>query len=221
LERENELWNIVENSTTNPVYMLTYPTLLATYNEKSIKDKRIILDAIKDHLIPHVIGKRNYYNMWESLMNLYQITNENQNIVLREKLKRIKMTKAENVVTYLTRLTLMRDELGAFGEAIVESETLNGVTKQSVVFFECIVVRDNLPKWEHIWDEFVQEETQRGYVHGISSTGNDEENVALVVNKNKKFKKGPKGGNKPKSERKKDMSKFKLFACHKFEHYAG
>jgi hypothetical protein len=41
-------------------------------------------------------------------------------MVLREKLKSIKMTKAENVVTYLTRLTKVRDELGVVGEAIAE-----------------------------------------------------------------------------------------------------
>jgi hypothetical protein len=32
-------------------------------------------------------------------------------MVLREKLKSIKMTKAINVVTYLTRLTQVRDEI--------------------------------------------------------------------------------------------------------------
>jgi hypothetical protein len=83
------------------------------------------------------------------------------------------------------------------------------------------VARENLPKWERLWDYFVQEETRRGYVHGSSSTGHDEENVALAANSKKKFKKGPKGGNKPKGEGKKDMSKVKCFACHKFRHYAG
>ena len=58
-------------------------------------------------------------------------------------------------------------------------------------------------------------------MHGGSSIFSDEENVALVANNNKKFKKGPKGGNKPKSEGKKDMRKFKCFACHKFGHYVG
>jgi hypothetical protein len=90
------------------------------------------------------------------------------------------MTKAENVVTYLTRLTQMRNELGAVGEAIVDSElvrtALNGVSKQWVVFVEGIVAREKLPNWERLWDEFVQEETRRGYVHGSSSTGHDEEN---------------------------------------------
>jgi hypothetical protein len=143
LLQESELWDIVENSTTKSVNVPTYPTLLATYTKKSIKAKRIILDAIKAHLIPHVTGKTNAYEMWESLMKLYQSTNENRKMVLREKLKSIKMAKAENVVTYLTRLIEVRDELGADGEDIDESElvrtTLNGVAKQWVVFVEGIV----------------------------------------------------------------------------------
>jgi hypothetical protein len=203
----------------------TDPTLIAAYTKKSIKAKRIILDAIKDHLIPHVTGKINAYEMWESLTKLYQSTNENRKMVLREKLKSIKMTKAENVVTYLTRLTQVRDELGVVREVIADNElvrtALNGVTKQWVVFVEGIVARENLPKWERLWDDFVQEKTQRSNVHGSSSTRNNEENVALAANNNKKFKKGAKGGNKPKSESKKDMRKVKCFACHKFGHYAG
>ena len=53
----NELWDIVENSTTHPVVVPTDATLLAAYNKKSIKAKRFILDSIKDHLIPHVTEK--------------------------------------------------------------------------------------------------------------------------------------------------------------------
>ena len=45
--------------------------------------------------------------------------------------------------------------------------------------------------------------------------------MALATTSKKKFKKGPKGGNNPKGEGKKDMRKVKCFACHKFGHYAG
>ena len=58
-------------------------------------------------------------------------------------------------------------------------------------------------------------------MHGSSSTGHEEENVALATTSKKKFKKGPKGGNKPKGEGKKDMNKVKWFACHKFGHYTS
>jgi hypothetical protein len=45
--------------------------------------------------------------------------------------------------------------------------------------------------------------------------------VALSTTSKKNFKKGPKGGHKPKGEGKKDMNKFNLFACHRFGHYVG
>jgi hypothetical protein len=84
-------------------------------------------------------------------------------MVLREKLKSIKMTKAKKVVTYLTRLTQVRDELEVVGESIVDSElvrtALNGVSKQWVLFVDGIVAREKLPNLECLWDEFIQEET--------------------------------------------------------------
>jgi hypothetical protein len=58
-------------------------------------------------------------------------------------------------------------------------------------------------------------------VQGSSSNSNDEENLTLATKGEKKSKKGSKGGNKQKSEGKKDMRKVKCFACHKFGHYAG
>jgi hypothetical protein len=133
LLQECELWDILNNTQTNPVTMPTYATLLAAYTKKNIKAKIIILDAIKDHAIPYVTCKANAYEMWESLTKLYQSSNENQKMVLREKLKGIKMTKSENVATYITKITRVRDELGVVGEVIADNElvrtALNGVTK--------------------------------------------------------------------------------------------
>jgi hypothetical protein len=153
------LWDIVENSQTNHVMVPTDVTLLKAYTKKNIKAKRIIIDAIKDHVIPHVTGKTNAYEMWESLTKLYQSSNENRKMLLREKLKSIKMTKIESVSTYLTKFTQMRDEIGVVGEVVVENDlvriTLNGVTKQWVVFVERIVARGNFPKWDHLWDDFI------------------------------------------------------------------
>jgi hypothetical protein len=225
LLQESELRDIVENSTTNPVNAPTDPTLLAAYTKKSIKAKRIILYAIKDHLIPHVTGKTNAYEMWESLTKLYRSTNENRKMALREKLKSMKMTKAGNVVTYLTRLTQVRDELGVAGEAIADSElvrtALNGVNKQRVFLLRALWLGRTFPSGNIFGMTLFRRRPREVYVHGSSSTSNDEENVALVANNKKKFKKDPKARNNPKSEGKKDMSKVNCFACHKFGHHAG
>jgi hypothetical protein len=122
LLQECELWDIVNSTQQNPVTVPTDAIILAEYTKKNIKAKIIILDAIKDHVIPHVTSKSNAYEMWESLTKLYQSSNENRKMVLREKLKGIRMTKTENVATYLTKITQVRDELGVVGEVIADNE---------------------------------------------------------------------------------------------------
>ena len=172
---------------------------MAAFNKKDIKARRIILDAVKDHVIPHILSKTRAYGMWDALTSLFQSSNENRKMVLREKLKNIKIVKGEVVISYLTRVSQVRDELVALGEVVPIAElvrtTMNGVSKPWDVFVEDFVARENLPTWDRICDDFVQEETRRGLVQGSASTSReDEEDVALTTKGNKKFKKGPKKG---------------------------
>ena len=53
LLEEDDLWDIVKNVAT-PIY----PHELVAHNKRIVKAKRMILDAIKDHLIPHVFEKK-------------------------------------------------------------------------------------------------------------------------------------------------------------------
>ena len=56
---ENELWDeVVHNTTTNHIVVpaSTSRQALSAFN-KDIKTRRIILDAIKDHVIPHIHSK--------------------------------------------------------------------------------------------------------------------------------------------------------------------
>jgi hypothetical protein len=98
----------------------------------------IILDVIKDHVAPHISSKGHAYQMWEDLTRMYQRTNENRKMVLREKMKSIWMAKSEGVTSYLTQITQVRYELPIVGEAMGEAEllqtTLNGVSKPWAMF---------------------------------------------------------------------------------------
>ena len=89
------------------------------------------------------------------------------------------MAKVNGVIFYLTRISQVRDELAAVGEVVSGFElvqtALNGVAKPWVVFVEAIVARENLPSWDRIWDDFVQEEIRRGLVQGNSSTSKEDE----------------------------------------------
>ena len=55
------------HTTQHPVYVPVDPDELAAFNKKNNKGKRLILDGIKDHCIPHVRGKRLAHGMWTTL----------------------------------------------------------------------------------------------------------------------------------------------------------
>ena len=71
---EAEVWDIVEKQATIP----TDSTQLAKFKKLNARAKRLILDSIRDHIIPHVRGKDYAYEMWAALISLYHNSNENK-----------------------------------------------------------------------------------------------------------------------------------------------
>jgi len=202
---EQGLWEIAEGKVTTP----TDPVQLTTHNKKDAKARRIIVDGVKDHIIPHLSGKKTTKDMWEALIKLYQSDNQSKNLMLREKLRSTKMAKGESVVTYLTKFTQIRDELASVGEAVDESElertALNGFTTQWEVFVQGVVAREKLLDWERLWNDITREELRVDATQASQPKSEEEENVALHA------KKSIAGGSK-------DMSKVECFACHKASH---
>jgi hypothetical protein len=133
--------------------------------------------------------------MWAALGSLYQSKNENMIMVLQERLRGTKMAKGEGVIPYLTRLTQIRDELGAVGSKTEDFElvriALNGFSKPWDSFVRGIVAREKLPDWQCLWDDFVQEEIRLGQASGSSTTSQvvDEEALALASKGKGKSKK--------------------------------
>ena len=74
LLQENELWDVVEN-TPNYTVVVPDPTIdlvaYIAYNKKDIKARRTILDAVKDHIIPHIGQHTRAFEMWDSLPKTY------------------------------------------------------------------------------------------------------------------------------------------------------
>ena len=74
--KENELWDeVVNHTTTHPIVIpsaTTDPVALVAFEKKDIKAMKIILDAVKDHVIPHISGKDHAHEMWSALTGLFQ-----------------------------------------------------------------------------------------------------------------------------------------------------
>ena len=116
--KENKISNFVNAVVVSPK---NDPISLDLHEIKEAKVQRILLDGVKDHLIPHLAEKPRAQEMWDTLKNLFEAKNENRKMALKDKLHEVRMTKKENVATYLTRLAQVKDELAAVGEVISDS----------------------------------------------------------------------------------------------------
>jgi hypothetical protein len=79
-------------------------------NEK--KAKRIVLDSVKDHLIPHIphiFELQTTRQMYEALSRLYESKDISHNLTLRNQLRDMKMDNSESVTSYLRRVSQIRD----------------------------------------------------------------------------------------------------------------
>jgi hypothetical protein len=65
--KEYELWELVEKVVTPPID----PTALESHNKNEIKSQRVILDLVKDHLIPHLSKKNIAKEILDSLVGLF------------------------------------------------------------------------------------------------------------------------------------------------------
>ena len=83
----------------------TDPTELDNWKKLDSRAMLIILDGVKDQIVPHLSGKKTALEIWKALERLYQSKNENRKMVLQERMRSTKMAMGEGVVPYLTRLT--------------------------------------------------------------------------------------------------------------------
>jgi hypothetical protein len=136
------------------------------------------------------------------------------------------MLKDESVTSYLGRYNQIREELAAVEEIVDPNSMvrtiLNSFTKPWGPFVRGIVVREIMPTWERMWDDFIQEDTRlTSDTFGQQRTLQGDEDISLWTKGKKKTgkggKQGPKFGAPPQGERtggkKRDMRTMRCFAC--------
>ena len=125
------------------------------------------------------------------------------------------MSKDEPIITYLSRFTQVRDELGDVGVTVLEHDlvsfSLLGLHKSWYGFQDAVNCRENYPRWERLWNDCIQEEIQRGTRDGRSTKTKDEENFSLAGKAKGKKGKGKAKSSQKGEQKKKDLSKIKCF----------
>jgi len=99
------------------------------FKDNDLNAMSIILDSIKDHLIPYIVNLDSSKKMYVALTNLYTITNVGQVMGLKNELCGSKMMKDDPVTSYFVRISQLRDQLQAISEKELVTITLSGLPR--------------------------------------------------------------------------------------------
>ena len=87
-------------------------SIKALHKKNLVKDKKIIADSIKDHLIPQVSSIKTPKEMFDFFMTkLFEGKNLNRKMTLRNQLKNVKIQNAETIQSYFTGVSQIKEQL--------------------------------------------------------------------------------------------------------------
>jgi len=127
---------------------------LKKYEEAQAKAKCMILDEVKDHVIPHIVEKDTAREMWEALTTLYKGTFVQRKMLLENQLRQFQMQKGEEFDPFLLRLQRIPGQLTSAGATpnakFMVRTALNVVTEDWETFVQSILGKAYLPSWEEM-----------------------------------------------------------------------
>jgi hypothetical protein len=193
--------------------------LMEKFKGNDINAMSIIVDSVKDHLIPYISHLDSSKKMNDSLTNLFSVRNIGQVMSLKNELRDMKMNDDDGITSYLVRISQLRDQLQAIEEIILEKElvniVLNGLPKTWDAFSASMNTRKEYPTFEELWTCCAQEESR---INAKEKPQKKYDDQAFTI-RFKNFRNKKKFGSRKKQNQEKDMSKIQYFNCRKYGHY--
>jgi len=94
------------------------------YKETNLLGMNLIMDGLKDNLIPYISNIESAKAMSEALSKLFTIKNIGQIASLKNELRTIRMTRDDTISSYFVRISRIRDELQTIDEVVPEKELI-------------------------------------------------------------------------------------------------
>jgi hypothetical protein len=187
------------------------------FKDVDINAMSIIVDSIKDHLIPYISHLDSSKKMYDALKkNLFSVRNIGQVMSLKNELCDMKMNDDDSITSYFVRISQLRDQLQAIEEITSEKElvniVLNGLPKTWDAFATSMNTRKEYSTFEELWTCCAQEESRINAKDKPQKKYDDQAFTARFKNK-RKF------GSRRKPNQEKDISEIQCFNCQKYGHY--
>jgi hypothetical protein len=114
---KNKVLDIVKGKIMKPEFEegkekeLHNVTAMEKFKDSDINAMSIIVESIKDHLIPYISHLYSSKKMYDSLTNLFSVRNIGQVMSLKTELCDMKMNDDDNITSYFVRISQFRDQL--------------------------------------------------------------------------------------------------------------
>jgi len=103
--QENKVWHIVKKKTTIP----TNAKDKELHYALETRAQRILLDGVKDDMVPNIGEKQTSHEMWAHLKGLFEAKHESRIMALKERIQHTSMSKGEGITVYLTKVKQILD----------------------------------------------------------------------------------------------------------------
>eukprot|EP00253_Pinus_taeda_P022616 PITA_22616 len=189
------------------------------YTKGEVKVKKIIRDSIDKRLVAYTSELKSK-EIYDRLVSLFKVSDANQVLFLKNKLKDIKKGKDEDIQSYFLRITEIKNDFLPIGKVIPDREltitTLRGLPFEWYIFKTTLLNNDQISGFEELMSRCIQEETRMVEQEIPSNKGNPTAFSSHAKRRNDSGSKGHFKG-KPGS---KGGKKGICFVCNKFGHYA-
>jgi hypothetical protein len=120
--------------------------------EEDVKERKIIIYSVRDHLLPRIANLKTTYDMYEVLKGMFESDNTLRALTLKIQLQSTKMTKGDTVVLFFMKLSEIKEQLETIGEIMSNRElvltTLQNLPKSWDPFLQSISGREALPTFD-------------------------------------------------------------------------
>ena len=98
---ENDLLKFVKKNVQEP----EVETEKAQWKKNDARVRRILVDLVKDHLVPQIFENMTARKMFRALRKLFQDNNFNHALSLRNQLSNLKMSRSNSISSYFMRIS--------------------------------------------------------------------------------------------------------------------
>lgn len=123
----------------------------AIWKRRNNKAKKLIIDSVKDSILPSISRLTSAYEVYKTIQNTFEINTASRILTLKQQMMNIKMNKGETITSYFLRITEIRDQLFSIGNTVDDVDlsliALRGLPLSWESFIQCISGRPPLPKF--------------------------------------------------------------------------